>query len=156
MRVGAIQHASDHFTTGNADMRLERTWRCLAHPIERLVDVQGGAGGAHRIVVVRAGRAKKRHHGVTDMLVDRTAVADNNPVNERRVTSHQLVNLFRIERLRHCGESAKIGEEYGDLTALACRKAFGRRHAPRRCHTPLGDCRQQSLAMAERADAEFF
>ena len=81
-------------------MRLERTWRCLAHPAERLVDVQGGARGAHRIVVMRTGRTEKRHHSVTDVLVDRTAIADDNAVDERRVAAHQLADLFRIERLR--------------------------------------------------------
>ena len=95
------------------------------------MDIQGGAGGAHRIVVVGAGCAEKRHHGVTDVLVDRTAIADDNPVDERRVTTHQLADLFGIERLRHGGEPAKIGKKYCDLPTLACRKTIGMHHARR-------------------------
>ena len=100
------------------------------------MDIQGGARRAHRIVIVRAGRTEKRHHGVADVLVDRTAIADDNAVDERGVTAHQLTDLFRIERLRHRGEPAEIGEENGDLPALACRLAIGMSHARLAAVTP--------------------
>ena len=76
------------------------------------------------------------------VLIPRRNTADDNPVDERRVTTHQLADLFGIERLRHGGEPAKIGEKYGDLPTLACRKTIGMHHARRRCHASLGDCRQ--------------
>ena len=108
------------------------------------------------IVVMRTGRTEKRHHRVTNVLVDRTPISDDNAIDEGGIAGHQLADLFRIERSRYCGESAKISEEYGDLPALACRRAIVMSWARRGRHTPLRNCGQQTLAMTERTDAELF
>ena len=89
------------------------------------MDVQCGTSGAHRIVVMRTGRTEKRHHSVTNVLVDRTPISDDNAVDEGGIAAYQLADLFRIERSRYCGESTEISEEYGDLPALPCRRAIG-------------------------------
>ena len=115
------------------------------------MDVQCGASGAHRIVVMRTGRTEKRHHGVANVLVDRTPISEDNAVDEGSIAAHQLADLFRIERLRYCGEPAEIGKENRDLPALSCRLAIGM--SPRSAaavSAPLGNSRQQSLTMAER------
>jgi hypothetical protein len=83
------------------------------------MDVQRGTSGAHRIVVMRTGRTEKRHHGVTNVLVDRTPISDDNAVDEGGIAAYQLADLFRIERSRYCGESTEISEENGDLPTLA-------------------------------------
>jgi hypothetical protein len=74
---------------------------------------------------MRRGRTEKRHHSVTNVLVDRTPISDDNAVDEGGIAAYQLADLFRIERSRYCGESTEIGEEYGDLPTLPCRRAIG-------------------------------
>ena len=106
-------------------MGLKRPGGGCAQPAECLMDVQCGTSGAHRIIVMRTGRTEKRHHSVTNVLVDRTPISDDNAVDEGGIAAYQLADLFRIERSRYCGESAEIGEEYGDLPALPCRRAIG-------------------------------
>jgi hypothetical protein len=137
-------------------MRLKWPDGGLAQPAERLVDIQGGARCAHRIVIVRSGRAEERHYRIADMLVDRTPITNDNAVDERRVAAHQFTDLFRIERSRHCGELAKIGEENSNLPALSCRQVIRMSYARRYRHASLGNCRQQSLTVTERGHAELF
>jgi len=106
-------------------MGLKRPGGGCAQPAECLMDVQCGTSGAHRIIVMRTGRTEKRHHSVTNVLVDRTPISDNNVVDDGSIAAYQLADLFRIERSRYCGESAEIGEEYGDLPTLSRRRAVG-------------------------------
>ena len=57
--------------------------------------------------------------------------------------------------LRQRGEAAEVGEQDGDLPALAgLRAARARRRRLCGRRAALGDRRQQALAMAERGDAE--
>src|ERR1700730_15461966 len=118
------------------------------------MDVQCGASSADRIVVMRTGGPEKRHHSVTNVLVDRTAISDDNAVDAGGIAANQLADLFRIERSRYCGEATEISEKYGDLPALPCRQAIGMSRARRGRHTPLRNCGQQTLTMAKRSDAE--
>jgi hypothetical protein len=54
-------------------MGLKRPYGVYAHPAECLMDVQCGTSGAHRIVVMRTGRAENRprrlrHLAITSAL----------------------------------------------------------------------------------------
>src|SRR5262245_54297381 len=137
-------------------MRPKRPDGVDARPAECLMDVQCGTSGAHRIVVMRTGRTEKRHHGVTNVLVDRTPISDDNAVDEGGKAAYQLADLFRIEHSRYCGESTEISEENGDLPALPCRRVIGMSWARRGRHTPVRNCGQQTLTMAEGTDAQVF
>jgi hypothetical protein len=95
-------------------MRLDRVACRLVRPRQRLVDVERGAGGAERVVVMRPRRAEQRHDGVPDVLVDRAAVADDDAVDERREAGNELAHLLRIKLLRQCGEPGDVGEQDGD------------------------------------------
>ena len=119
------------------------------------MDIQCGASSAHRIVVMRTRCPEKRHHSVTNVLVDRTTISDDDTVDEGGIAAYQLADLFGIEHSRHCGEATEISEKYGYLPALPCRQVIGRFRARRGRHTPLRNCGQQTLAMAKRNDAEF-
>ena len=154
VRGGAANGAGHHLAAGDPHMRLDRVACRLVRPRQRLVDVERGAGGAERVVVMRPRRAEQRHDGVPDVLVDRAAVADDDAVDERREAGNELAHLLRIKLLRQCGEPGDVGEQDGDLAALAGLRAHGlaRRLCGRRA--ALGDRRQQALAEAERGDAE--
>ena len=52
------------------------------------MDVQSGTGRAYWIVVVRSGRTEKCHHSVTNVLVDRPPISDDNAVDEGGVSAH--------------------------------------------------------------------
>jgi hypothetical protein len=137
-------------------MGLKRPGRVCAHPAERVMDVQCGASGPHRIVIMRTGCAEERHHGVTNVLVDRTAISHNDSIDEGGKAGHQFADLFRIQRSRHCRESTEISEQYGDLSALPSRRAVVLSWTRRGRHIPLCNCGQKSLTMTQRTDAEFF
>ena len=133
----------------------------VVRPRQRVVDVERGPGGTERVVVVRPRRAEQRHDGVPDVLVDRAAVADDDTVDERREAGDELAHLLRVKLLRQRREAGDVGEQHGDLAALAGLRADGlarRLRGRGLCggRAALGDCRQQPLAVAERGDAELF
>ena len=83
------------------------------------MNVYGSAGGTKRIVVVRAWCAEQCHHRVANMLVDRTAIIDDDPVDEVGVAAYQVAQLLRVKRLRQCAEPAEIDEQNRNLSPFA-------------------------------------
>src|SRR5690606_3110074 len=54
-----------------------------------------------------------------DMLVDAAPVAHDDAVDLGVEAPHQVVQLVRVQRLGKPGEADEVGEEDGDLAALA-------------------------------------
>ena len=74
--------AGDDLAAGDADMRAAGArGDAAAHPSELGVNIERGAGGAQRIVVVRDRRAEQRHHCIADVLVDGAAVTEDDAVD---------------------------------------------------------------------------
>jgi hypothetical protein len=137
-------------------------WACRGrarlplHRANRLVNIEGRSGRAQGIVVVGSRGAKKRHHGVADVLVDRAAIAIDDAVDQRRETVDQLMNLLGVQRAGKRRESGEIREQDRDLTSLAVRLERRFRRRARSTRASLVYRREQALAMAERAQSEFF
>ena len=64
-------------------------------------------------------RAEQRHHRVPHVFVDRAAIILDGPVGDGKEPRHQGVQLFGVEGARKFGETGDIGEQNGDLAALA-------------------------------------
>ena len=94
--------------------------------------VELGDGGdqverrAHRplgVVLVRDGRAPDRHHRVADELLDRPAVAFDQPAAGVEVGGQQLARVLGVTLLRGRREADEVGEEDGDVAPLGRRGA---------------------------------
>jgi hypothetical protein len=156
MRLPSSHDGGDDLATRNSDVGLQRTGQAAAPPRNRLVNIEGRSGGAQGIVVVGSRGAKKRHHGVADVLVDRAAIAIDDAVDQRRETVDQLMNLLGVQRAGKRRESGEIREQDRDLTSLAVRLERRFRRRARSTRASLVYRREQALAMAERAQSEFF
>ena len=76
--------------------------RCSGAPAgiaQRLLDRQGGADGAPRMVLVGDGRAEQRHEAVAHELGDRSLVAVDRLQHQLEAAPDQGVRLFGIEAL---------------------------------------------------------
>ncbi|MGF6962090.1 hypothetical protein QFZ97_008046 [Paraburkholderia youngii] len=118
LRVGAAQRARDDLAARNADVRLQRPPGLGGQSRHAVVNVECGTRGAQRVRLVRARRAEQRHHRVADVLVDRAAIGEHDPVDQRRIASDQRAQVFGIERARQHRVPAQIGEQNRDLPAL--------------------------------------
>jgi hypothetical protein len=136
---------------------LQGTGQAVAPPRHCLVNIEGGPRRAQGIVFVGLWRAKKRHYGVAYVLIDRAAIAIDDAVDQRGEAIDQLMNLLSIQRAGKRCESGEIREQDRDLTSLAVRlvRRFRRRRT-RSTRASFDYRREQALAMAERAQSEFF
>ncbi len=111
---------------------------------------------ALRVILVRDRRAEQRHDAVAGVLVDRAFEAVHAVGEDREEALEDAVPRFRIELLGQLHRALHVGEEHGDLLALAferglrledlvgevfrgvrARVAFRRRDAARRrCRGP--------------------
>ena len=113
-------------------------------PLDRI----GGGDGAQGVVLVRQRRAEHGHGGIADVLVDRSAVLDDQLVGAGQEVVDDAAHLLSAERARKLGEAAEVGEQHGDLPAF--RLGCGRRSRL----LQADDRFEQPLAMAERSDTK--
>ena len=85
-------------------------------------ELQGGADGALRVVLVRDRGAPDGHHGVSDELLDLAAVAVHDASALLEVAGQELTDLFGVARFRECREADEVGEENRDEAAFRCRR----------------------------------
>ena len=75
--------------------------------------------GAARAVLVRDGRAEERHHAVARVLVDRALEAVDLGGDGLEAAIDDLVDVLGVAPLGQAREPGDVGEEHGDLAALA-------------------------------------
>jgi hypothetical protein len=63
--------------------------------------------------------SEQRHDAVASVLVDRSLEAVNPVGEDREEAIHDLVPLFGIDLLGEIHRALHVGEEHGDLLALA-------------------------------------
>ena len=94
---------------------------------------QRGVAGAHRVVLVGDRRAEQRHDPVAHHLVDRALVVMDglhHPLEDRVEELARLLGVAVGEQLHRALE---VGEEHGDLLALALEGALEVRIFSARC-----------------------
>ncbi len=125
-QIGAWLVGSEDLAGAHTDAQPEphavRTFEPFVQPLETVLHRQRATQRPGRIVLVRAGNAEQRHHGVADELLhDPTLGLDGRPhLVEEGV--HDGRQFFRIELLAHRGTADTIGEEHRhDLALIAHR-----------------------------------
>ena len=91
----------------------------LGVPAHRLLHAERGVAGAHRVVLVGDRRAEERHDAVAHDLVHRALVAVDrlhHPLEHGIEEPARLLGIAVGEQLHRALE---VGEEHGDLLALA-------------------------------------
>src|SRR5262245_57653483 len=78
---------------------------------ERLLDLPGGAHDTVRGILVRHGRAEKRHHAVAGQLIDDTFEAVDLVKGQLQVLIEEVPIFFRIEALGDRRGADEITEE---------------------------------------------
>ena len=127
-RRGTLQPAGgvDHVPGDHALAHRPDGHRCLAghdtnagvdhraESADAADDLQGGPHGALGVVLVAGRRAPDRHHGVADELLDRAAVALDDPAGKVEIARQQVADLLRVPRLGDRREAHEVGEEDRD------------------------------------------
>jgi hypothetical protein len=80
---------------------------------------QRGAAGALGVILACDGRAEQRHDAVAGELVDRAVGVVDGVGEHLEEAVHQLAPGLRVELLCEVHRSLDIGEQHGDLFALA-------------------------------------
>jgi len=86
------------------------------------VNLQGGAHRALGVIAVGDRRAEQRHRRVADVLVDGSAEAVHDRVDQREETLQQRMDVFRIQLRRQARVADQITEEDRDWTAVPLRR----------------------------------
>ncbi len=85
----------------------------------RLHEVEGAPHRPLGVVLPCDGSAPHRHHGISDELLHRSAVALDQPSARVEVAREQIANLLRVPRLRQRREADQIREQHRHQTTLS-------------------------------------
>ncbi len=85
-----------------------------AHVLDQGGELEGGADGTLRVVLVRDRGAPQGHHGVADELLDDPAVAFHDPAALLEVAGQELPDLFRVTRFGKGREADEVREKDRD------------------------------------------
>ncbi len=130
IHVEIAADGSDHNLPGvEPDPDLNRhpvgTLELVAVSGHRVQHPEGGVAGPHRVILVSERRAEQRHDAVAHDLVDRALVTVDrlhHPLEDR---VQQLPALLGIALGQELHGALEVGEEDGDLLALAFERALG-------------------------------
>ena len=121
--------ADDDVARVEADAHAERHAVLHAHVVgvlaHGIAQMQRRVAGAMRVVLVRDRRAEQRHDAVAGVLVHRAFEAMHALGEDREEALEDLVPLFRIELLGQLHRALDVGEQHGDLLALAFEGGLG-------------------------------
>ena len=84
---------------------------------------QRSTNRAQRIVAVGHGRTENRHHRIADIAFDHAAESMHHSINAPGVAANDGVQVFGVDFGGQAGEVGQVGEQDGDIAALAHRPA---------------------------------
>ena len=90
-----------------------------------LLHAQGGIARAHGVVLVRQRRPKQRHDAIAHDLVDRPFITVHGRHHALEHGVQQLSGLFGVAVGEQLHGALQVGEQDGDLLALAFEGALG-------------------------------
>ena len=105
-----------------ANVEPARAAQLVGVAAQRLAHVQRGVAGALRVILVRDRRAEQRHDPVAGVLVHRALEAVHAVGEDLQEAVEDAVPLLRIDRLGELHRSLHVGEQDGDLLALALER----------------------------------
>ena len=115
----AADRTCDDFADGDADMRRKRRRHARLQIRKGGMDLQGGAHRAFGVIAVGDRRAEQRHRRIADVLVDRSAEAVDDRVDQREEALQQSVHFFRIQFRRKARIADQIAEQNRDRTTVS-------------------------------------
>ena len=92
---------------------------------DRSLHVEGRIAGPHRVILVGDGRAEEGHDSVAHHLIHRSLVAVDGLHHPLEDGIEQLPRLFGVPVGEQLHRPLEVGEEHGDLFALALEGCFG-------------------------------
>ena len=95
-------------------------------PLDRLLHSERRVASAHRVVLVGERRAEERHDPVAHHLIHRAFVAVDRLHHALQHGVEDLARLLRIAVGEELHRALEVGEEDGDLLALALEGGLGR------------------------------
>ena len=123
--LAAADRTCDHFPHGDADVDGKGFRRRGRQPSHGGLDVEGSAHCAQGVVAVRAGRAKQRHGGIADVLVDHPAVPVDDPVHHGEESLKQRVHLLGVQLRQEPGIANDVTEHDSDRASVAFAAGVG-------------------------------
>ncbi len=128
-RVGAVNGAArvggHHLAARDADVGGKRAPELGRQRAHGRVYARRGAQRPQRVVAVRDRRAEHAHDRVADVLVDRAAALRDQAVDQLEIAREQPVHVLGVEFARQLRVPREVGEQHGDLPALAGRPRRG-------------------------------
>ena len=100
-----------------------RAAHLLGVPLDRLLHPQRRVAGAHGVVLVGERRAEERHDAVAHHLVDGALVAVDGLHHALEDGIEELARLLGVAVGEQLHRALEVGEEDGDLLALALEGA---------------------------------
>ena len=121
--------ADDHFARVQPEAEGEVDARGDAQLIgilaEAIAQMERRVTGALGVILVRDRRAEQRHDPVAGELVDEALEALDPIREDLEEAVHDLRPRFRVELLRQLHRAFHVGEQHGDLLALAFEGGLG-------------------------------
>ncbi len=105
-------------TDAEAQIQIARLGKLPAVGLERRLDVQRGASGALRVILVGDRRPEEREEPVAEELGDRPLVTMDLVQHQIERALQDRPHVLRVEPLGHRRRSDHVGVEHGDLLAL--------------------------------------
>ena len=128
VQIGA-DRAHDHLARVQAHADADRDAVLPSHalgvPLHRLLHPERRIARAHRVVLVRQGRAEERHDPVAHDLVHGALVAVDGLHHVLEHGVEELARLLGIAVGEQLHRALEVGEEDGDLLALAFERGLG-------------------------------
>src|SRR5712691_1888946 len=104
----------------DADPRRERrTSGFLVELRDSVKNCQASPCGALRVVVVRLGPAKERHHAVTEVLRDMPTEASNRLSGRTMIAGHYFAPILRVQLRGNPGRTNQIAKQNRQMPPLA-------------------------------------
>ena len=119
--------------------------------------MEGRVAGPLRVILMGDGRAEERHAAVPGELIDVALEAFDGVAEDAEEALHDLRPRLRVELFRELHRALHVGEENGDLLALALDRGFRladllaeeRRMGWRWSRRPSADRQRRATAAAE-------
>ena len=125
--IADLAHHHEPRVQANAHLQAEPALGLegLGHVTDSALNAQGRVHGPAWTVFVRDGGAEQGHDPIAGVLVDRALEAVHLRRNTLEAAVDDLVHHFGVELLGECSEAGHVGEQDGDLLALAFQRAAG-------------------------------